>query len=216
VPENLKTLPGYDSLNPYMNYPEQSVYNYLHEIQLHVEPGTVSEYSTLGMALLGLIIETAYDRPFEDLVKEKICLPNNMLSTNFLLSSKQLQESAIGYNQYGKATPAWYLGTFNPAGGLKSSCNDMITYLEYNLSETDEAPRLSHIPAFNDRQTLGLGWLIKTTKQNNTLIWHNGSTFGFNAFAAFIKEKKCSVIVLANSASSVEYIGIAILNYLQQ
>ena len=216
IPENMEQQAGYDPLNPYRNYDRQKIYDYLTAVHLSSEPGTVCEYSSLGITLLGIILETVYQKPFEDLVLEKICMPNQMGNTGILLSKAQSGALASGYNQNGEPTPAWELGEFDAAGGLRSTTTDMLKYLNFNLEEKDGAVKLSHQPTFSGRQTLGLGWFIKKTKQGNTFTWHNGATFGFSSFCGFIKEKNCSLVILANSATSLDYIGIAILNHLQQ
>lgn len=216
IPDNMEQQAGYDPLNPYKHYDRQKIYDYLTAVHLSSEPGTVCEYSSLGIALLGIILETVYQKPFEDLVLEKICLPNQMGSTGIHLSARQSGSLAFGYNQNGGPTPAWDLGEFDAAGGLRSTTADMLKYLNFNLQEKDEAVKLSHKPTFSGRQTLGLGWFIKKTKQGNTFTWHNGATFGFSSLCGFVKEKDCSLVILANSATNMDYIGIAILNYLQQ
>ena len=180
------------------------------------EPGTVCEYSNYGMALLGLILEDIYKRPFEELVKEKICNPNRMSNTTVQLSAAQTNMFAKGYNEKGLETPHWELNAFGAAGALRSTTEDLLTYLNYNLTEPDEATRLAHRATFKGKQTLGLSWFLSTTKAGNSLIWHNGGTYGFSSFCGFIKEKNCSVVVLSNSATNVDYIAIALFNYLQK
>lgn len=214
IPEDMLTQPDFDSLNPYKNYTTQKIYSYLRSIQLTSEPGTAYDYSNLGVAVLGLILEKVYGQSFDELVKEKICQPNNMTNTGVTLHA--IHQSASGYNQDGVPMPAWDLGAFAAAGGLKSSGADMLAYLSYNLKEKDKAVRLAHMQTFKDRQALGLCWFINKTKYGNTLTWHNGATYGFSSFCGFVKEKNCSVVILSNTATSVDYIGIAILNYLQQ
>lgn len=216
IPGDLATVQGYDSLNPYQHYSREQVYKALKTLRPDHEPGTVCAYSNLGMALLGLILEDLYHHPFELLVNEKIAIPNQLLSTGVRLNDEQLNRFAQGYNQAGEATAHWELGGFAAAGALRSSAGDMLSYLDYNLAEKDEMTRLAHRVTHSGRETLGLAWFIKKTKQGNTMLWHNGGTFGFSSFGAFIKEKNCSLVVLSNSGWNADALAIAILNYLQQ
>ncbi|MBL7933709.1 MAG: beta-lactamase family protein [Bacteroidia bacterium] len=216
IPDNLRNQPNFDSLNPYKNYTKEMLYSYLKTVKLESEPGIEFSYSNTGMALLGLVLEDVYGKSFEELVKEKICIPNGMTATTIQLSDEQQKLFAQGHNSEGSATSHWDLGIFKSAGALRSSSSDMLRFLDYNLKEEDKAAVLSHKPTFNGRSTIGLAWFIKKTKSSNTLIWHNGGTEGFRSFAGFIKEKKCSVVVLSNSAMDVDFIAIAVLDYLQK
>jgi CubicO group peptidase (beta-lactamase class C family) len=216
IPENLSLAPHFDSLNPYNSYSKTMLFDYLKTLTLITEPGTVCDYSNLGMALLGNILENVYNKTFEELVKEKICFPNKLNATGVNLTKEQLTNLADGYNEDGMATPHWNLNGFVAAGGILSTAEDMLNYLNYQMSEKEDATKLAHKITFSDKQKLGLAWFISKTKFGNELTWHNGGTYGFSSFSGFIKEKNCSVVVLANSATQIDYIGLSILNYLQQ
>lgn len=215
VPLNLMQQPGFDSLNPYQNYKKQQIFDYLKTLKLTREPGTVCDYSNLGMALLGVILEDVYGKSFEELIKEKICDKNGMSNTTIQLNGDQLSRFAEGYTDEGLNTPHWDLGAFVAAGAIRSTSEDMLKYLTYNLEEKDAVAQLVHKITFNNKETVALSWFLKKTKAANTLIWHNGATYGFSSFCGFIKEKNCSVVILSNSGTNVDYIGIALLNYLQ-
>jgi CubicO group peptidase (beta-lactamase class C family) len=150
------------------------------------------------------------------LIQQKILNPLQLSGTGIHLNEGQLSLLTKGYNKNGNPTPHWDLNLFAAAGGLNSSSQDMLTYLNYNLQEPDTACRLAHQISQVNGEKMAYGWFVRKTKQGNTMYWHSASTFGNTAFAAFIKEKNCSLIVLANSATNVEYIAIALLNYLQK
>ncbi len=216
LPEDLREQPDYDSLNPYKNYNKQMVFNYLKKVRLISEPGKIMEYSNLGMALLGIILEQIYSKSFEDLVLEKICRPNNMNNTAIKLTDEQEKYLCTGYNSQGNETPYWNMGDLAAAGGIKSSAKDMLIYLKKNIEEQDEATKISHQSTLNKSNNIAMAWHILTTKQDNKLFWHNGGTFGFSNFCGFIKEKNCAIIVLSNSGMPVDALALKILKYLQQ
>ena len=120
------------------------------------------------------------------------------------------------YNKNGNTTPHWDLSLFAAAAGLNSSSQDMLSYLNYNLQESDTACRLAHQISQVNGEKMAYGWFVRKTKQGNTMYWHSAATFGYTSFSAFMKEKNCSLVVLANSATNVEYIAITLLNYLQK
>ena len=216
VPEDLMITEGFDSLNPYKNYSRAMIFSYLKTAQINSKPGTACEYSNLGMALLGIILEKVYNQSFDLLVREKICMPNQMRATGVSLSPEELTRFAYAYTAYGTPTPHWELNGFAAAGSLRSTTEDLLNYLDLQLEEKDAAVKLSHQETFNNKQRVALSWFIKKTTPGTNLIWHNGATYGAGSFAGFIKEKNCGVVILANSSVSLDFIAIAILKYLQQ
>lgn len=215
LPENLTDQPDFDPLNPYKNYNKQLLFSYLEHAKLSTEPGIISEYSNLGMGLLGVILENIYSKSFEELISDKICKPLLMDNTVVKLNHTQQSLLAQGYNSAGNETPYWELNALVSAGGLKSNTMDMLTFLEKNMEEKNEAFKLSHQRTFNKGTEMAIGWHLLKTKSGNTLTWHNGGTYGSSSFCGFIKEKNCAVVVLSNSGTTVDPIALAILRFLQ-
>jgi len=60
--------------------------------------------------------------------------------------------------------------------------------------------------------TMGLAWHRLTTPAGNTLVWHNGGTGGYRTFAGYDERSGLGVVVLANSAVSVDDIGMHLLD----
>ncbi|MES2679735.1 MAG: serine hydrolase domain-containing protein [Bacteroidota bacterium] len=215
IPDDLKLKPGFDSLNPYKHYTREMLLEYLKQIKPAAEPGTVCNYSSMGMALLGIILENVYQQPFEKLVKDKVAVPNHMSSTGINLTADQLLNFTEGHNGFGIATPHWEFDAFAPAGALKSSSSDLLKFLDYNLSGKDVATRLSHEISYSGRENVAMAWYVKKN-ENGNLFWHDGATYGYGCFVGFIKEKNCSVVILANSSTSVDFIALALLKYLRK
>lgn len=216
LPDDLDAAPVYDSLNPYKTYSREMVYASLKKLKPDGTPGTVCNYSNYGMALLGLILSDLYQKPFDVLVQEKICLPNGLKNTAVALNVNQQNRLMVGYNSMGTETPWWDLNGFEAAGGLHSDCENLLRYLDYNRAEKDPATRLAHSITFSGRQNVGMAWFNTLSKTGNHLIWHNGGTYGFSSFCGYIQEKDIAICVLTNSMGSVDHIAIAILNYLQE
>ena len=139
-----------------------------------------------------------------------------MNSTLINVNQEQLTFLTDGYNSVGVLTPHWDLGSLVSAGGIRSTTGDMINYMRYNLNEFDAAVKLSHRSTYSNGSNVALAWHIIKTKLGNELVWHNGATFGYSSFCGFIKEKKCAVVVLSNSSTNVDQIGISIFKILQK
>ena len=111
---------------------------------------------------------------------------------------------ATGHNAMLAPVVGWDLPTLAGAGALRSSTNDMLTFLEAFLGykESPLAPAM-----------IGLGWLIRST-DGRKIVWHNGATTGFYAFAGFDREEHIGVVVLSNAStpSGIDDIGFHLLN----
>jgi CubicO group peptidase (beta-lactamase class C family) len=53
--------------------------------------------------------------------------------------------------------------------------------------------------------------MISNRHGHPRIVWHNGGTWGFRSFAAFAPETGTAVIVLSNSARSVDRLGLELL-----
>ncbi len=62
---------------------------------------------------------------------------------------------------------------------------------------------------------VGLGWLIaRLPGLAGPLLWHNGGTSGFRSFVGAVKEAGTAVVVLSNTARSVDRLGLRLLKAL--
>jgi len=62
---------------------------------------------------------------------------------------------------------------------------------------------------------VGLGWLIAHPPQAaGPVLWHNGGTSGFRSFVALDREADTAVVVLTNTARSVDRLGLRLLKAL--
>lgn len=181
-------------------------------------PGTVSEYSNTGMALLGVILEGVYGKSYEALVKEKITEPLHMAHTFLEVPAAEQPQFCTGYDEQGKETPYWHLGDIPACGGLRSTPEDMMLYLQANLEEKDSAIKLSHATSFQNGKynSLGMAWQKQQSLSGDELIWHNGGTYGFSSFMGFMKAKSCGVVVLSNSGTNVDAVAISLLKLLKK
>src|SRR5205085_7630480 len=113
---------------------------------------------------------------------------------------------AVGHNRALKPVPPFNAQAYEPAGGVRSTANDMLTFLgaELGYVRTPLAPALKaqwrtvRRPAINPRVKVALGWIV-TMRPEGEIIWHNGSTTGFRTFAGFNPKTGMGVVVLSNA-----------------
>jgi hypothetical protein len=101
----------------------------------------------------------------------------------------------------------WDITALAGAGALRSTADDMLTFLAANLdpppSLVGRALRRSHLMHFRRTPTAGsgLGWGIATTRFGMHKLGHDGGTAGYRAYATFDPERRLAVVVLSNQAS---------------
>jgi CubicO group peptidase (beta-lactamase class C family) len=204
-----------DSSNPYADYTFPDLYDGLATCELSADPGERYEYSNLGMGLLGHILELKSGRSYEPLVVERICRPLGMNDTRITLSEDQRKRLAPGHLPNGKTVPNWDLPGLAGAGALRSTANDMLRYLEANFGDAYAA---AHLRRANIGMGMGIGlaWhLLPLVPKGPTIVWHNGGTGGYRCYAGFVKSTRTAVVVLGNSTSDTDALGLSILKLLQ-
>ena len=204
-----------DASNPFADYTVKQLYDFLSSYQLPRAIGAQYEYSNLGMGLLGHILELHTGKSYEHLVIERIATPLGMTSTAITLTDDMTQRLATGYNAQLEPVSNWDIISLAGAGAIRSTTSDMVKFINANrATETTalhRAMQLSHKIAYTQEDTdfqMGLGWHYAN---NNTIVWHNGGTGGYRAFAGFVTSGNTGVVVLTNTASSVDEIGIKVL-----
>ena len=95
-------------------------------------PGTAFEYSNLGYALLGLVIESCTGSSYRDVVTERLLDPLGMTSTGFDESAVPPSRRATGHRRDGggwRPVPNDPYGAFAPMGGLFSTVTDLARWV---------------------------------------------------------------------------------------
>jgi serine-type D-Ala-D-Ala carboxypeptidase/endopeptidase len=192
--------------NPYADYSEAQLYEFLSSYKLTRDIGARYEYSNLGGGLLGLALSRRAGMDYGPLVRERICEPLGMNHTRSQLTSEMQWRRAAGHDRTMRPTANWDFGAATAgAGELRSDANDMLTFLEANLGslETPLAPAMEAMLGVR-RHTgvkgldVALGWHV-LTKNGREIVWHNGGTGGYRSFMGFDPAARTGVVALSNS-----------------
>ena len=124
---------------------------------------------------------------------------------------------AQGHDPWGQPVPNWDLPTLAGAGALLSTVNDLLDYAAANLPGSKghlggamrEAQRPRRQIATGD--SIGLAW-ITTHTLRVAITWHNGGTGGYRGFLGLDRKEKRAVVILSNSANSVDDLGFHLLD----
>jgi CubicO group peptidase (beta-lactamase class C family) len=204
-----------DRRNPYAGLSVERVQEGLARTRLRRRPGRRVRYSNLGTGLLGEALARAAGQPYEQLVRERICLPLGMHDTVITPTGGQTARLATGHTRRGRPVAPFQLPGLAGAGALRSTAADMLAFLEANLDpsgtplvaaiERAQRPRARAARRFQ----VGLGWIIvQLPRAAGPMLWHNGGTNGFRSFVGAAPETGTAVVVLSNTARSVDRLGL--------
>jgi D-alanyl-D-alanine-carboxypeptidase/D-alanyl-D-alanine-endopeptidase len=213
IPENLAPA---DEFNPYADYTVEQLYEALSSTSLDHEIGSQYEYSNLGMGLLGHILSLQSGLSYEELVVERIANELGMPDTRVTLTPEMHSRLATGYRE-GEPFPLWDIPTLAGAGALRSTVQDMLTFLAANIGLTETrlyaAMQVTHEPRFPVGSTMQVGLAWHMSKMGKIqIIWHHGATGGYWSFAGFSNDTQTGVVVLTNSFQDIDEIGLLLLD----
>lgn len=100
-------------------------------------PGVAYEYSNLGFALLGQIVQTVSGMDFQEYTREYIFKPLGMTATLWEYSQAPPAQLARGYERRGEdfaAVPLLHHGAYGAMGGLITTVEDFSRYMLLHLS----------------------------------------------------------------------------------
>ena len=216
VPRLSKQFSPEDWSDPFNGYS-----NDLLKIELQSLTPDTSEtwsYSNFGYGILGRALEVTTNQTFDDLMG-KLLREAGMTNTFLKISSNQSQKLAEPTN-VGTANSHWnFTGPSRYAGGLVSCTRDLLYYLKYQKetnplfgSDSLESLIQTGVPNLGEDQLFYRdGWFVLRPESNTSVLLHNGGTGGFISFIGYNKNTDVGVVVLSNSVSIVDDIGLKIV-----
>ena len=199
-----------DPDNPYADYSVQQMYDFLSGYELTRDPGAQYEYSNLAVGLLGHVLSLRAGMSYEAMVRSRICDPLGMKDTRVTLTPEMKARLAEGHSGAGTPVPNWDLPTLAGAGALRSTANDMLTFLAANLGYVktplaqDMADEVSiRRPTTIPDTQIAYAWHIQNAKDGSSILWHNGGTGGYRSYMGYDPKARVGVVALTN-ISTVE------------
>jgi CubicO group peptidase (beta-lactamase class C family) len=215
LPGNL--LPA-DASNPYADYSEKQLYEFLATYNLPRDIGSQYDYSNLGGGLLGHALARRAGTSYETLLRARITAPLGLKSTTITLSDALKQRLAVGHDESGKRVSNWDRGDLEGMYAIHSTANDLLEFLagELGYTKTPLAAAMAaqlavRRPTGTPGLAIALAWHITTTPNGQEIVWHNGVTGGYRSFIGYDAKKRMGVVVLTNISASVDDIGGQIL-----
>ncbi len=197
LPDNMKLD---SSRQPYENYDIVNLFSFLKNCK--PKPNAQYEYSNLGAGVAGVLAERISGKTYAALLDQYIFLPFKMVTPANAIAATE--NKSTGYFAKDDKTPYWNMNVLAPAGGLKCSGTEMLTYLQQMCLPRSANAKLiidkltTQTIAINPQIAVGRGWHIYNDKGQPVFFWHNGGTYGFSTFCAFTKDRSKAVIVVIN------------------
>lgn len=197
----------------FKNYSREDFYNDLHKVRIDTIPGYKERYSNAGGQLCGYILERVYHESFESLMRDKLRKLAGMKDTKITISKKDSSRFVKGYDQYGNMAP-YNPDQFQAAGSVKSTVNDMLKYIRWQLNENSKVVQLTHQPTTAispDGFYTGLNWSIYKSPDKLRVIWQNGNIPGSSSWCILYPELKMGIILFTNQTDRTTSHRLAIL-----
>jgi CubicO group peptidase (beta-lactamase class C family) len=211
---NVPNLKPKDPSNPYADYSVDDLYQFLSGYELPRDPGSEYEYSNLGAGLLGHLLAYRAGTDYESLIRSRITEPLSMPDTGITLSSSMKERMATGHNPALAPVANWDFPTLAGAGALRSSANDMLTFLEAFLGFKESALAPAMKAMFEVRRPMGqakigLAWMISFA-HDREIAGHGGGTGGFSSWVGYDPKEGIGVVALANAFTPIGVFDIGI------
>jgi CubicO group peptidase (beta-lactamase class C family) len=176
---------------------------------LYFEPGSQFRYSNSAYCLLALIIERVSGQSYASFIQQHIFQPLKMEQSVVYEAGKPIPNRAMGYalNKTGSFvfSDQSVTSATKGDGGVYTSLNDYQKWSDALRNNT-----LLDLPAVLARtgqaihstsgSYYGAGWFYR--QPANPILFHSGSTCGFNNFVVAIPEKQFLVVYFSNRANN--------------
>jgi len=207
-------------------------------ISLSNVPGTATQYSNLGYALLGKVVEKVSGLPYAEYSQRYILNPLGMKTSVWEFTNADQQNLAMGYkwqDEQHKPLPLEHHGSFGAMGGLISSVEDFVRYAKLHLDSWPSSTpknkvlkrssiREMHVPGpiaristtgtcpFVQTSRYGLGW--RQSCDGIAHFFHHGGLPGFSSNWAMSPQYGLAVIGFSNLQSAMYKINHVAFKYI--
>ncbi|MEM8585588.1 MAG: serine hydrolase domain-containing protein, partial [Bacteroidota bacterium] len=193
-----------DMMDPYVHYDRDQILAFLKDYEPQSAPGEVHEYSNLGFALLGILLERHSGRSYADLLQAYVLAPMSLSNTQASTSNDLRKRMVKPYLANGVLAEYWQMGAWIPTGGIVANLPDLAKYAQAQLPGRGAA--LAHIfeqckvPTFTESESMriGLSWFTLTFS-GQEWYFHNGGTGGFQTLLLADPQADKAMVLLSNN-----------------
>lgn len=211
-----------DSDFPYWTGPDfkfptkEELHEKLNEQQTLYPASTYFQYSNLGMALLGEVVEKISGLSYEVYVEENILKPLRLRNTHASLPRELLgSKLATGYSSLNRqgsreVVPPFDSQSIRPAAGYASTVEDLGQFAAWQFRLlTNGGKEILRASTLRDMQRVhwvdpdwklhwGLGFVV-FQQSGHTMVGHGGTCPGYRSLLLMDPKEKLGLIVLINA-----------------
>jgi CubicO group peptidase (beta-lactamase class C family) len=173
-------------------------------LTLSRDPGAQWEYSNVGYGLLGLALANKAGTTYDALLNRRIIDPLKLKDTTLHPTGEATRRLAAGHDSKLAPIPPLDLGIFAPAGALRSTVEDLLSFASAVLADSRsplETPAKSLLSIRRPAPAVGgdqaLGWDVVTG--TDPFVAKDGVTAGQAASIVLDEPKQIGVMVLSNA-----------------
>ncbi|MUP42958.1 serine hydrolase domain-containing protein [Christiangramia aestuarii] len=204
--------------DPYQDYSNEKLNTELEDLKFVADSLKSWSYSNFGYGILGRTIEKKTGKDFESLMGDfldEAGLKKTVFDHSSLKDAELATPTNIGIKNF-----YWHLnGPSKYAGALISNTSDLIEYLKFQKrnNEIFSSELISEaIPTGIRNMGHGElyfkeGWFIMKPEPGTEILIHNGGTGGFTSFTGYNKSTGTGVVILSNSVSLNDDIGLKLI-----
>jgi CubicO group peptidase (beta-lactamase class C family) len=181
---------------------------FFRDLPLQWTPGEKYAYNNSGYFLLGVVIEKASGKKYEDALEEMILTPLGMTDSGYDWPGTILPRRASGYDGRGESlhnAPALDMQQPYAAGSLYSTVEDLLEWDQALYTEKllpEAAKRIMWTPALS---SYAYGWSVPApgpTTYGHRRMSHTGGINGFSSVIIRVPDSNVTAIVLSNNETA--------------
>lgn len=187
------------------------------------QPGTSEDYSNLGFALVGYLVERISQIPFDTYCKNHIFTPLGMSKTEWRLSQTPIAELAVPYSPDITSPDPHYTFPDYPNGGLRTTVVDLSKFLRAIIQNGSfNGAQIVSKASMVEMKTLQFGSseqclsFYYTSINGKRVLGHSGGEKGTTTEMYFDPETNIGAIVLNNDDdAALNNIVSLLFNYVE-
>jgi CubicO group peptidase (beta-lactamase class C family) len=207
--QSFTDLPSYRSLMRH-DVSHDEIIGRFKDLPFHFEPGERFRYCNSGYYLLGVILESAAETPYEKYLQDNAFNPLCLKQTSYDRTRRVTSHRAKGYRRGRDGIEnAPYLSMTQPfsAGALASTVTDLIRWQRGLVSkkllddESYQTMTTRGVRSNGEQIDYGMGLFIRKSGGRRT-IGHGGGINGFRSDLTYYPESDHTIVVLTNCESA--------------
>lgn len=181
-------------------YTKEQFMKELKSVRLDTFPGKVYQYNNGSVQLAAHIIEKIYGKSYEALLKEYIFVPLGIKNTKLFLDPKD--SLARGYNEKNLLMPSMPNSLWNASGSLKSTLEDLLKFLQFELNSSNPVVKESQRDLLNNKTSWnGYFWDEVTMGPEGRNARKHGGAFAIQNMFWIFPDQQLGVSVITNQSA---------------